>query len=286
MGEVKVRSGFTLPDEKIIVKYIHRNSGMAANVEKDHVISGGMLNTSFKRFSAPLQRNGAIKNVLNEEEKSYLESMTGLNLSVYGDYWSNAYVKLGKEDASNILDLKNPEDYISYKILLSLTKEDIAPSWADRNLKQTYQFALTKEDEELIESKTKFNIKKEAYKFYGKIEDDKVQVLGILRLMTNKLISEDSSLEWLQGKLGELVENKPTEFLNVIKDKSLPTKLMVNEAIEKDVIVKKGNKYSTVDGLDLCNSGEIPTFENAVAYLDNPKNQEVRDIIEAKINKK
>jgi hypothetical protein len=245
-----------------------------------------MLNTAFKRFSVPLQRNGAIKNVLTEEEKTYLELSTGLNLSVYGDYWTNAYVKLGKEDATNILDLNNPEDYISYKILLSLTKEDIAPSWADRNLKQTYQFALTKEDEELVESKTKFNIKKEAYKFYGKIEDDKTQVLGILRLMTNKLISEDSSLEWLQSKLGELVENKSTEFLSVIKDKSLHTKLIINEAIEKDVIVKKGNKYSTVDGLDLCNSGEIPTFENAVAYLDNPKNQEVRDIIEAKINKK
>lgn len=285
MEEVKVKNSFKLPNDRVIVKYIHKNNGMAANVEKDHVISGGMLSTSFKKFSAPLQRNGAIKNVLTEDEKSYLESVMGVNLSVYGDYWNTFFVRLGKEDAHNILNRDNPEDYISYKILMSL-KDDIAPSWAARKDKQTYQFAITREDEELIEVKSKFNIKKEAYKFYGKIEDDKSQVLGILKLMTNKLISEDSSLEWLQSKLGELVENKPAEFLNVIKDKSLHTKLLIHEGITKGIVVKKGNKYSTADGLDLCNAGEVPTFDNAVAYLDNPKNQEVRDIIEAKINKK
>ena len=60
------------------------------------------------------------------------------------------------------------------------------------------------------------------------------------------------------------------------------------QAIEKGIIIKTGNKYSTNDGLDLCENSQIPTFENAITYIDNPKHQDVRSFIEAKMlgNKK
>lgn len=284
--EIKsAQSGFTLPEEIIVVKYIHRRRGMAANVEANHVIAGGMLTNAVRKFSAPIQRNGSIKNVLTNEEKEYLEDLTGLNLSVYGDFWQTYFVALHKEDANNRFDLSNPMDYISVKILQSLSKEDIAPSWAERDSKQTYQFAITREDEEMLETKKKFDSKKEAFKLYGKIEDDKDKLLGIYKLLTNKPISNDSSLKWLQTKVEEFIDSKPSAFLSVIMDKSFYTKMLINEGIDFGVIVKKSNKYTTIDGLDLCNSGELPTFDNAVTYLDNPKNQEVRTIIETKINK-
>ena len=38
-------------------------------------------------------------------------------------------------------------------------------------------------------------------------------------------------------------------------------------------------------GLELCEAGEVPTFDNAVRYLDELRNQEVRTIIEAKLEK-
>lgn len=284
--EVKsAKSGFTLPEEIIIVKYIHRRRGMAANVDSNHVIAGGMLTNAVRKFSAPIQRNGSIKNVLTNEEKEYLESETGLNLSVYGDFWQTYFVALHKEDANNRFDLSNPMDYISVKILESLSKEEIAPSWSERDTKQTYQFAITREDEEMLETKKKFDSKKEAFKLYGKIEDDKDKLLGVYKLLTNKPISNDSSLKWLQAKVEEFIDSKPSAFLNVVNDKSFYTKMLITEGVDSGVIIKKSNKYTTVDGLDLCNSGELPTFDNAVAYLDNPKNQEVRTIIESKINK-
>lgn len=281
----ELKSTFTLPDEIVVVKYINRNTGMAANVDKNHVISGGMLTNAVRKFSAPIQRNGSIKNVLSNDEKEYLESATGLNLSVYGEFWQTFFVTLQKEDANNRFDLSNPMDYISVKILESLTKEDISPSWAVRNQKQTYQFAITRGDEEMIEDKKKFDSKKEAFKLYGKIEDDKEKLLGVYKLLTNKPISNDSSLRWLQTKIEEIIDSKPLSFVNIVNDKSFHTKMLINEGIDKGVIIKKSNKYSTIDGLDLCNSGEIATFDNAVAYLDNVKNQDVRSLIEAKINK-
>ena len=284
--EVKDKTNsFTLPDEIVTVKYIHRNTGMASNVDKNHVISGGMLTNAIRKFSAPIQRNGSIKNVLTNEEKEYLENITGLNLSVYGDFWQTFFVTLQKEDANNRFDLSNPMDYISVKILESLSKEDIAPNWVSRNQKQTYQFVITRGDEEMKEDKKRFDYKKDAFKLYGKIEDDRDKLLGVYKLLTNKPISNDSPLSWLQGKVEEIIDNKPMSFVNVVNDKAFYTKMLITDAVDKGVVVKSSNKYSTVDGLELCNSGEIPTFDNAVAYLDSPKNQEVRDIIEAKINK-
>jgi len=285
MKTQEVKSNFTLPNEIVIVKYIHRNKGMAANVAKDHVIAGGMLAGAVRKFYAPLQRNGSIKNVLSDDEKEYLEQVTGLNLSVYGDFWTKFNVALYKEEGANRFDLSDPMSYISIKILESLDKYEIAPSWADRNKNLTYQFVITRENEEMLETKGKYDSKKEAFKLYGKIEDDREKLLGVLKLLTNKALSSDSKLDWLQHKVEEFIDTNPTAFVNVVSDKAFYTKLLINVGVDKGVIVKKSNRYSTSDGLDLAESGQISTFENAVLYLDNNKNQEVRMLLEAKINK-
>lgn len=278
--EDTVKTNFTLPDKVIKVKYIKRKRGMASDVSDDHVISGGMLNGSIKKFQAPLLSNGTIANVLTKDEKAYLESVTGLNLSVYGDFWLNHFVTLFKDD--NQFDLSNPVDYISYKIMLFL-KDDIAPNWDERNKKQTYQFVITSDEEEFVEKKQKYDNKKEAFKLYGKIEDDKDKIIGILSLLTNKPIAETSKLSWLQAQLEEFIDSKPQSFIELMKDKFIDTKLLIQEGIKSKVILKKGNKYSTIDGLDLCENGQIASFDNAVTYLENPKHQDVRSLIEAKI---
>jgi hypothetical protein len=286
MENTKTKGNFELPNEIVIVKFIGRRRGMAANVDSNHVISGGMLSNSVKKFSAPLQRNGSIKNVLTNDEKTHLESLTGLDLSIYNtDFWRDFRVTLHKEDASNRFDLSNAIDYISIKVLQSYSKEDIALTWADRNKNQTYQFAITREDEEMLESKGKYDSKKEAFKLYGKIEEDKEKLIGVLKLLTNKPISKDSKLEWIQNKVEEFIDNMPSQFVSVVNDKSFYTKMLINEGIDKGVIIKNSNKYSTIDGLELCKVGEIATFDNAVNFLNDVKNQEIFTLVEAKINK-
>lgn len=276
---------FKLPNEVIIVKYIKRKKGMASgdHITEDHVISGGMLDGSIRKFQAPLLKNGSIANVLTNEEKVFLESATGLDLSVYKDFWFDHFVTLFKQD--NRLDLSNPMDYISYKILLA-NKNEIAPSWSERNKKITYDFVIVKDDEEMLENKSSFDKKKEAFKLYGKIEDNKDMLVGILNILTNKPISSDSSIKWLQLEVEKFLDKKPEAFINAIKDSSLETKILLNRAVESGYVKVKGNKYATEDGLDLCENSQIATFENAVKYLNNPKHQDVRDIIEAKLNSK
>jgi len=283
MGKEDVKevvNKFELPHKEIVVKYIHRRKGMASGVGDDHVIAGGMLQGAVNRFSAPLLRNGSIANVLTKEEKETLENITGLDLSVYGDFWSEHFVSLYKDD--NRFNLASPLDYISYKILLYL-KDDIAKTWAERNERQTYKFVITSSDEELNEKKVGLDNKKNAFKLYGKIEDDKDKLLGILKLLTNNPISKDSPLKWLQTKVEEFVDEKPKAFIALLEDSKLETKLLFHSAEEKGIIMKHGNKYKTIDGLELCENSQVPTFDNAIAYLDNPKHQDVRSFIEARL---
>jgi hypothetical protein len=255
---------------------------MAANVDDNHIIAGNMLEGSTRRYTAPLQRNGTIANVLTKDEKEYLESrMPGVDLSVYGDFWRDTYVTLTKRD--NSLDLNHPNDYISYKILLAL-RDYIAPSWEKRGAKASYEYVIVEEGAENKENKKRYDAKKDAFKLYGKIEDDKDQLVSILKLLTNKPISNGSGLDWIQGQVEEFIDNSPAKFVDLIKDASFNTKILLTKGIENGVINKESNKYITADGLPLCEADEIATYNMAIKYLDSPKNQEVRDLIEAKIN--
>lgn len=276
-------SSFQLPDDVVTVKFIKRKKGLAANVDENHIISGGMLSGARKRYPAPLQSNGKVANVLTREEKDYLEYETQLNLSVYGDFWKDFYVTLFKESASNTFNLADPMDYISVKVLQSYTNE-IALKWADRTKKSTYQFVITRSNEEFAEKKVKLDSKKLAFKLYGKIEDDRDKLIGVLNLLSNQTVSEDAKLDWVQGKVEDYLDSMPSAFLNIIQDPTFDVKVLIKKGVSMGVILRAGNKYKSADGLDLCNEGEIPSFDNAVVYLSNPKNQEVKSLIIARID--
>lgn len=285
MEELKEKtvSTFSLPEEIVTVKFIPRRRGMAANVSDDHIVSGNMMSKAVKKFYAPLQKNGKIVNVLTNEEKEHLEQLTRLNLSSYGTFWEEFFVSLRKDDASNRFDMSNPIDYMSVR-LLEKVEDEIAPNWESRNKKASYIFAITKEDELFDSKKSKLDVKKDAFKAYAKLEDDRDTLISILKLLSNKPISSDSKLNWLQGKVEEYVDTEPGKFLAVVNDPYFQTKALINKGIDAGIVLKKGNRYSTVDGLDLAFQGQVSSFANAVTYLDDPKNQEVRALIEARIN--
>lgn len=274
---------FELPNEVVTVKFIPRKKGMAANVGDNHVIAGGMLTNSIKGYTLPRKlRGGGLVNALTKAEKNALEEMTGLDLSVYGDFWKKFKVSLRKDDASNTFDQSTPMGYMAIKVLEQY-KDEIAPEWSQREGKPTYKFVITRPGEVTDEKKKGLDVKKRAFKYYGKVEDDKEKLISIFKLLSNKPIGENSDLSWVQGLVEEIVDQKPSKFLSVVEDPSFETKALINKAVSVGVIKRNGNKYSTADGLDLCENSSVPTFDNAVKYLNNPKHQEVRDLIEAKI---
>lgn len=272
---------FRLPNEIVKVKFIKRKKGMAANVEDNHVIAGGMLENSVKKICAPALRNGVTKNILTTEEKEYLEKETGLNLSAYSDYWHTKYVNLYKQTSKNTLDTSNPSDYISLKIL-EANKEEIAPNWTSRKNKQTYQFAITRGEEVASEDLKKLDTVKEAWKAYGKIENNREMLLGVISLLQDRQISRDSKLKWIQGQVEAKVNSEPKKFLSIVNDPTFELQSLLKKAINAKVVVVKNKQHYTADGIKLASKGEVASFSRSVNFLKDPKNQEIKDLIIAK----
>lgn len=142
-----------LRNEKIIVRFVPSPTAMVQR--KGHILFGGMAENATRSFVVPiLNKTGMFKNILTDNEKSFLEKAMGLEinaLSIYkkeNNFWDDSNPKgigrvtLHKQD--NYFDLSIPEQYIQYKILLA-NKDYIAASMEEleNRPKATYQFVIS-----------------------------------------------------------------------------------------------------------------------------------------------
>lgn len=286
---VKDADGFVncLTDTKIIVRHIPKDRGMITNPK--HILYGGMAENAVRFFTTPKLSSGAFVNVLTNAEKEFLEEVMGLeynSLSIHkrvDNYWENRMVRLTKQD--NIFDMSDPEQYINIKILLA------NPTYIASSLdslqdspKATYQFVLIAEGEETKTDKDNMTTIMEAYKEFGKIEND----LDVLRLIVETVdgrpTSSDTKLDFLQTKTHKLIQSDSRLFLKVVQDKYLETKVLIKKSIEAGLIAKRGDfLYLRQDNTPLCESGEDPNLNNAAKYLNNPKRQTIKLMLEAKL---
>lgn len=282
-----------LRKEIITVKYIPQQ-GMISDPK--HVLYGGLSERSFIHITVPKLRSGVFVNVLTDSEKEYLEAALGLEvgaMNVYNkvdNFWSSATegglsgVRLGRIDTR--LDLSDPMDYIRYKILLA-NKELVAPDLQtlQDKPKATYKFVLVSDTTVNNVAKSKMTIKMQCYAEYGKIENNPKALRAVIEILTSKPVAKTTSLEFLQTQAGELIEADPKIFLTVVRDPLLATKILIKDCIEQGFISQRGNYlYLRSDNSPLCESGEEPVLTVAAKYLNNPKRQEMKLSLEAKLN--
>lgn len=273
---------FTLPNEKVFVRYVKRQTGFVVN--ERHVAYGGKLEGAIDTLPAKRDRtNNKYVRVLTNEEETALEEIMHVDrgyLSVHkpkDNYWDGISISLTKEGIP--LDLSDVNDYIKYKVLL--TYDDyISPSILDTRTKKSYRYEIvrTKDIDNKEKSTVNYDIK--AYKLFDKIVDNNEQMAGIIRVLTNKSVSATNN-DWLVKEVGKLVKLDAKRFVEVITDPDYEIKLFIEMGVSKKQIVKVKGKYSTKDGEDLCEEGEVPTLMNAIRFLKNVKNQETKLAIEA-----
>ena len=282
-----------LRNEKVIVRFIPRARGMITDPR--HVLFGGMAAGSKVRFTTPLLRSGLFADVLTKDEKKFLEYKLGLEpnaLSIHNrnnNFWNDANeqgigrIELIKGD--NPLDLSNPIDYIKYKVLLN-NKDQIAPSIQalQDKPKATYRFVIIREEDTTKAANTKVTLKAQAYMEFGKVNEDKDKMRVIIETLDGRPTAPDNTIEYLQGKIGELIESNTKMFLQIVKDPLLDNKVLIKKAIEAGIIANRGNYLYLKDGnLPLCENGQEPTLNIAAKYLSLPKHQELKFSIEAKV---
>lgn len=277
-----------LTKEKIVVRYIPKESGMITNPK--HVFYGGMAENATRSFTVPiLESNGKYVNILTNDEKSFLEEYMGLEynaLSIYlkkDNFWENYYVKLTKNES--YLDLSNPDDYIKYKVLLA-NSDYIACSLTELQdtPKVTYQYVLISENEETKQANKSLTSTMQAYMEFGKMQEDNDTLRVVIETLDGRAIAASSKTEFLQATANKLIQADPNLFLRVITDKLLPTKVLIKKSIEAGNITKRGDYlYLKQDNSPLCGDNQEPTLTMAAKYLNLPKKQEVKLMLEAKL---
>ena len=281
-----------LRNEVVTVKHVDRQKGKITDPR--HVLYGGMAENAKRTFTVPMLRSGLLCDVLTKEEKDYLEYVLGLEpntMSIYkkgsDNFWSTANEKgistvtLYKHD--NRFDLSNPTDYIKYKILLA-NKDYIAPSVQalQDTPKATYEFVIIADSETNKLARTNMSTKMQCYKEYGKYEDDADVLRLIIETIDGRPLSSQTKLEVLQTKINDLIQSNSKLFLKIITDNLLSTKVLLQKALDNKIISRRGN-YLYYNGEPMCNDGQEPTLNVAAAYLNDPKRQELKFSIEAKL---
>lgn len=277
-----------LRNEKIIVRFIPKENDSV--VDRKHVAFGGMMETAVRGFTVPMLNNGVYKNVLTDNEKTYLEDILGLEvngLSVYNkkdNFWDKFLIKLTKQDT--ILNLSDPEDYIKYKVLLA-NSDTIAPSMKvlREARKATYEYVIMEPNEEFSDSRNRVNNTMKCFEEFGAIKDKFDILKCIIETIDGRPVANNTKIEFLQAKATDLISANPKLFLQTITDPLLNTKVIIKKAVEAGIISKRGEYYYLrEDGSPMCNSNEDPTFTVAAKYLSLPQNQELKFSIEAKLN--
>lgn len=282
-----------LTNEIVIVRFIAKARGNITDPK--HVLFGNMAPRSKVKFPVPMLRSGQYADVLTKEEKKFLEWKLGLEpnaLSVYNrknNFWDDSNqqgvgrVELIKGD--NYFDKSKPLDYIKLAILRSYS-DIIAPSMQalQDKPKATYRFVMISEKDSAKDANIRVTSKAQAYKEFGKIEGDKEKMRVVIELMDGRPTAANSKVEYLQGKIGELIETNTKLFLSVVRDPLLDNKVLIKKAIEAGIIANRGNYlYYKADNTPLCSNGEEPTLNIAAKFLSLPKNQELKFTIEAKV---
>ena len=276
-----------LRKEKVIVRFVPKENDNI--VDRQHVAYGGMMDGAVRGFTVPMLSNGTYKNVLTDNEKSFLEEVLGLEvngLSVYNkkdNYWDTYLIRLTKQDT--ILDLSDPEDYIKYKVLLA-NKDTVAPSMKAlrEHRRATYEYVVMEPNEEFSDSRNRVNNTMKCYEEFGAIKDKFDVLRCIIETIDGRPVAANTKIEFLQAKATDLITSNPKLFLETVTDPLLTTKITLKKALDAGVITKRGDYYYLKsDGSPLCGNNEEPTFTVAAKYLSLPQNQELKFSIEAKM---
>lgn len=281
-----------LQNKKIIVRFLPKPTVLVNNSK--HVLYGGLAENAFREYVVPrLASNGAFVNVLTNDEKTFLEEVMQLEpnaLSIHkkeDNYWKEVKVRLGRQDT--ILDLSIPVDYIKYKVLKA-NSDFIASSLEEleENPKVTYQFVMISEADENKTGLKKLSYSMQAYMLLGQLKDDEYTLRVIVEILEGKPVSKTVSVESLLAKINDYIstDTKQTKtFLTIAEDKLLPTKVLIRKATEAGIVSKRGTfYYLTKENLPLCENNEDPTLNVAAKYLNTPKHQEIKLMLEAKSN--
>lgn len=252
------------------VKIVFRSAGR-------NTWSGVVRYQRCKDYLSPyLDQGGVMVTGLNLDEEREFEKLFRMeegNLSKYSHYWNDySFVMRDKERE---LNLNVAEDALAYKFLLAI--KQVANSWNEISDWPEATYVIT-DDVATATNKNMLNdIKIKASELFGKLSLD--QMGKLLRLYPGYTTSSSVAPDVVKARLYEEMEKDPEKFIELVEDKALETKLMINQLVSLKVLRKNRNAYYY--GADILGHD----LDDTVDHIDNPENQGLKIALKQEITK-
>lgn len=209
-------------------------------------------------------RSGVRYTGLTDKDAVRLGNELKQDLSPNSPYWDTFAIRIGSEEL--ILDTSSTLGELQYLFLRSHKRVQEGVN----NPKATANYLLINTEDEAKQYNKVHQLRRTALKELDKLSVNDMR--KCLRIMGQK--SDDTSNELVEFKLSELVENDPQKFLNLwVNNKDKETQFLIETAISKNIIRRTKNMYKY--GSDVIAN----TLEEAIRFLDDKKNQEIKRAI-------
>ena len=219
-------------------------------------------------------RSGMRYTGLTPEDEEYFEKALGYEkgtLSRTSDFWINFCVKIGTRTL--ILDDSIPRQAMIIKFLSGHKR--VATSLDKFTAGKDY--LLINRQAEAIEANKINKQRRDAIVEFGKLSLD--QMRKCLRLFG--INGERMSNELIESTLFNLIDKQPKKFFDLwVNNKSKETQFILEQAVAKGVIRKEKTQYYY--RTDMI----ADSLNEAIAYLDSKKNQDLRLAIINETNNK
>ena len=218
----------------------------------------------FDYISPYFTRSGSLYTGLTPEDETKYEKALGLaegTLSKSSPYWTTFCVKVGARGV--ILDDSIPRQEMIIKFLSGHKR--VATSLEKFTAGKDY--LLINRQAEAIEQNRLNKQRRDAIKEFDKLSLD--QMRKALRILGVK--SDTMSNELVESTLFNLVDKQPQKFFEKwVNNKSKDTEFILEDAIAKGIIRKTKTQYYY--GTELF----ADSLQDAIAYLDSKKNQDLK----------
>lgn len=219
-------------------------------------------------------RSGSIYTGLTPEDEKYFEKALGYeegHLAKTSDFWTTFSVKIGARTL--LLDDSIPRQAMIIKFLSGHKR--VATSLDKLDAGKDY--LLINREAEAIEQNKQNKLRRDAIKEFDKLSLD--QMRQCLRLFG--MSADRMSNELVESTLFNMIDKQPKKFFDKwINNKAKDTEFLLEQAISKGVIRKDKTHYFY--GTDMF----ADSLDEAIAYLDNKKNQDLKLAIINETNNK
>lgn len=273
-----------LENKKVSIVPIPRNTQWGPT----HEVKLSLYEGAERSYSAPKNSlTGQWHKFLSNDEIAEFERLLSRkpgDLNFYdknNSFWKS--FRVGVPNEGKVFDLSDALENLQFRIL-KLYKTIIAPSWDERTAHNGYIFAIVEEGYKEKEKASKVDKLKEAYTFYGTIQEDKNKLSHVLKAYgvsknEEKLVPKTRKHEWLKAEVGKIIEQDIDGFIAISKDPDFDWKVLVHCALEARALIKPSKSAYALPGGDVIGKG----IEETISYLKDPENNSVLTTIKARI---